>query len=272
MVGSILSGAKTVVSYIPTPFKSNAVVEGVKAVNENAGNALAAAIDIANGETTDPGVVNPFFTQNGFDGESPKTARYFRFKQWGGYGATITTSMLDVGGVTSAYQTGAYSVMWYKLNALFEKMIPPSRRAKPVVYAHWYSYEVAKKAVPAGSLETRMRDIIKQKMYGAAGGATKTGITFGTGGFTGYFVNSAATWVAPLLDRLFGQDVQALAQGLHWFAYRELAISHGQGKGPALRILELLWSDLAIGKASGVTLQEIVKEPCGWLVIADFIS
>jgi hypothetical protein len=272
MVGSVLSGLSTAVSYIPSPFKSNAVVEGVKAVNENVGNLLAGAIDIANSESTDPGVVNPFFTQNGFDGPSPNTASYFRFKKWGGGAMTLAVSVGDVGGLSSAYQTGSYSLVWYKLNALFQKMIPPSRRAKPVVYAHWYSYEVAKKAVPAGSLETRMTAIMRQKMYGAVGGATKTGITFGTGGFTGYFVNSASSWLAPTLEKLFGQDVQHLAQGLHWFAYRELAISHGQGKGPAMRILEILWSDLAIGKSSGVTLEQIVREPCGWLVIADFIN
>lgn len=267
-----MGGVRTAVSYIPSPFKSNAVVEGVKAVNENIGNALAGAIDIANSESTDPGVINPFFTQNGFDGPSPKTASYFRCKTWGGGAVTMAVSVADIGGVASAYQGGSYGLTWYKLNALFQQMIPPSRRAKPVVYAHWYSYEVAQKAVPAGSLETRLTAIMRQKMYGAAGGATKAGIAFGTGGWTGYFVNSAASWLAPTLDSWLGQDVQHLAQGLHWFAYRELAISHGRGKGPAMRILEVLWADLGIGKLSGATLQEIVKEPCGWLVIADFIN
>jgi len=272
MVGSVMSGLRTAVSYIPTPFTTNAVVEGVKAVDENLGNALAGAIDIATGEDTDPGVLNPFFVQNGFDGPSPKTSAYFDCKKWGGRAMTLATNLADVGGISSGIQSAAYSLTWYKLNALFQKMIPPSRRAKPVVYAHWYSYEVAKKAVPAGSLETRMTAIMRQKMYGAVGGATKTGITFGTGSFTGYFVNSTASWIAPTLDGWLGQDVQHLAQGLHWFAYRENAISHGQGKGPAMRILELLWADLSIGRMSGAKLQDIVKEPCGWLVIADLIN
>ncbi len=271
-MGNTVSKIGTAVSYIPTPFKINAAVEGVKALNENAGNLLAAGFDIVLAEPCNPNLDNPFFTQNGHEGESPKTNTYlFRVKALR-TGSTIVTSVADIGGLASAVQTGAYSVTWYKLNALFEKMIPPSRRSKSVVYAGWFSYEVAKKAVPKGSLETQLTAIMRQKRNGAAGSAVKAGITFGTGGWTGYFVNSAAASVAPYLDSWLGQDTQTLAQGLHWFAFLETVVGGGRAKGPAIRILEVIWSELSLGRAFLPAMADIVREPRGWLVVADLLA
>ncbi|MDE2574228.1 MAG: hypothetical protein KGL55_02855 [Rhodospirillales bacterium] len=264
--------ARTAVSYIPTPFKLNAAVEGVKAVNETAGNTLAGLFDLMMADPEGNGLDNPYFTQNGHEGPSPKTALYFQVKKGLKVLSTMAVSIADVGGLASAAQSGAYGLIWYKLNALFDRLVPPSRRGKPVVYGAWYSWEVARKAVPKGSLETRMTAIMRQKMYGAAGGATKAGITWSTGGITGYFVSSASAVVAPYLDSLFGQDIQTLAQGLHWFAYLELVIGRGQGVGPALRILEVIWTDIALGRASMPAMRDVVREPRGWLVIADLLA
>jgi hypothetical protein len=266
-----LSNASKAVSYIPTAFKANAAVEGVKAINENAGNLLAGLFDIVLADPASPELDNPFFTQNGHDGLSPKTNTYLSLLKNLRMAGTIATSLGDVGGVVSASQSGAYSLMWYKLNALYEKLVPPSRRSKAVVYSGWFSYEVAKKAVPKGSLETHMTAIMRQKLYGAAGSATKAGITFSTGGLTGYFVNSAASTFAPYLDSWLGQDTQTLAQGLHWFAYLELVVGGGRGKGPALRILEVIWTEFTIGRAFLPALADIVREPRGWLVVADLL-
>ncbi|HEX7390673.1 MAG TPA: hypothetical protein VF286_11210 [Acidiphilium sp.] len=262
----------TAISYIPTPFKANAAVEGVKAINETAGNTLAGIFDLMLGEEEGNGLDNPHFEQNGHEGLSPNTRTYFQVKQGLKIASTIAVSVADVGGLASAAQSGAYSVMWYKLNALFEKLVPPSRRGKPATYSAWYSWEVAKKAVPKGSLESQMTAIMRQKMYGAAGGATKAGITWSTGGITGYFVSSASAVIAPYLDRMFGQDLQTLAQGLHWFAFLELVVGRGQGKGPALRILDVIWTEMALGRASLPPVAVIVREPRGWLVIADLLS
>ncbi len=117
-----------------------------------------------------------------------------------------------------------------------------------------------------------MRQILKQKMYSGGGSAVKAGITFGTGGWIGYFVNSAAASITPKLNAIFGQDIPPLAQGLHWFAFLETVVGRGAGKGPAMRILDVVWEQFAIGKGSGVSLADIIKEPRGWLVVADLLA
>lgn len=150
--------------------------------------------------------------------------------------------------------------------------MPPSRRAKSVVYAGWFSYEVARKAVPAGSLETRLTAIIRQKMYATAGNAVTAGVKFGTEGLAGFFVDSAIAWAAPTLDSWFGQDTIVLAQGLHWFAFLETVVGRGRGKGPALRILEMVWNEFSLGKVALPKLEDIVREPRGWLVIAEVLK
>lgn len=260
------------VRYVPTPFLANAAVEGVKAYNEDWGNALGGIIDILSSEADGAGLDNPMFTNNGHDGDSPKTRRYFRVKTGLKGVSTLAVAVLDQSGLAGGYQAASSSVTWYKVNALFNKMVPPSRRAKKVVYAHWYSYEVAKKAVSQGSLEIQMTRILRQKMYSAAGGVSKAAVAYGGGALLGYFVNSAASVWQERLDSVFGQDVQTLAQGLHWFAFLETVVGRGRGKGPALRILEILWADLGLGRASLVSLDDVVREPKGWLVIADIIN
>jgi hypothetical protein len=64
-MSNTLSGASKAVSYIPTAFKVNATVEGVKAINENAGNLLAGLFDIVLADPESQQLDNPF---------SPRTA------------------------------------------------------------------------------------------------------------------------------------------------------------------------------------------------------
>lgn len=250
------------------------VVEGVKSVHENAGNLLAGILDIALGDPDDAVLDNPFFAQNGHDGPSPNTQRYLFQKKSLGMVGTLAVNLADIGGLTSGAGAVQNSVLWYRINTLFNVMVPPSRRGKKIEYAAWYSWQVAKKAVPAGSLEIQMTRIIRQKMYSTAGGATKTGIAFGTGGLAGIFVNAASSQLQEKLDALFGQDVQTLAQGLHWYAFREQVVgaAFGGGKGPAMRILEILWEQVAFGRAASVSLTDVAKEPQGWLVVADLLA
>ena len=275
MPGKAVSALKYVATNPHTqPFVANAAVEGIKAVHEGAGNLAAGVLDLVSADAEGDGLDNPMFEQNGHDGPSPATARYFTVKKALKIGGTLGVAMLDVGGFASGAEAVNSSVVWYRLNALFEQMIPPSRRAKAATYARtgWFSWEVANKAVSAGSLEIMMRQVLRQKMYSGLGSATKAGVTFGTGGLTGYFINSASSLIAPGLNALFGQDVQALAQGLHWFAYRESVVGQGVGKGPSMRILEAIWQQFAIGRTSGVTLAQITREPRGWLVVADLLA
>jgi hypothetical protein len=255
-------------------FVAGGVVEGVKAVHEDAGNLLGGVLELAMADADEAALDNPYFAQNGHDGESPVTNRYLRAKRCLGVVGTIGTALLDVGGYTSGASAVQSSVVWYRINALFERMVPASRRAQPPQYAAWYSWTVAKKAVPSGSLEIQMTRILRQKMYGAAGGATKAGIAFGTGGLLGIFVNAASSQLQERLDAIFGQDVQTLAQGLHWYAFRESVVGgvHGGGKGPSLRILELLWQQFALGHGGIVSIANVVREPRGWLVIADLLN
>ena len=257
------------VSYIPTKVSLGAVSEGVKAVHTGSGNFLAGVFDLITADPENDAIDNPFFTQNGHEGPSPRTADYFTAMKPLVIGATMGVSMMDVVGITSLMQTGAKGLVWYKLNALFEKLVPPSRRAKPVVYAGWFSYEVAKKAVPAGSLEARLTAIIRQKMYATGMSALTATTKLTTEGLAGFFVDSAIAWAGPTLDSWFGQDTMALAQGLHWFAFLETVVGRGQGKGPALRILEVIWQEFALGSVALPKLEDIVREPRGWLVIAE---
>ena len=265
------SAAATVVNATPTPFKQNAAVEGVKLIDENLGNSLAAVFELMEVEGADL-LDNPMFTDNGHDGPSLRTRQYFRAKKLMQVTSIIATNLLDVGGVVSAGQAGSYGLVWYRLNALFKQLIPPSRQAKKAEYAAWYSWTVEKKAVPMGSLEALMIAAMRQKMYGVASSSTKAGITFGTGGFTGFIVNSTASMIGPKLDQYLGQDVQTLAKGIHWKAFCEQVVGRGTGKGPARRILDVIWSDMSLGRASAVSLDDIIKEPQGWLVIADMMS
>lgn len=271
-------GGEAVKYVLSTKFGQSATaglaVEAVKAVDEDYGNLLGGILDIALSDDDPAALDNPFFTQNGHEGESPHTNGYLYAKKCLGVVGTIGTSLLDAGGITSGASAAQSSLIWYKINGLFEQMIPPSRRAKPPEYAAWYSWQVAKKAVPAGSLEIQMRQILRQKMYCASGGATKAAIAFGTGGLVGIFVNAASSQLQDRLDSLFGQDVQTLAQGLHWFAFRESVVGRafGGGKGPACRILQILWNQFAVGRGSMVSLDSVIREPRGWLVIADLLN
>jgi len=255
-------------------FVAGGVVEGVKAVHEDAGNLLGGILDLAMADPDEDALDNPYFVQNGHDGESHQTNRYLSAKKGLGVVATIGTSLLDAGGYTGGANAIQSSVVWYRINALFERMVPASRRAKPPQYAAWYSWTLAKKTVPSGSLEIQMKRILRQKMYGAAGGATKVGIAFGTGGLLGIFVNAASSQLQETLDAIFGQDVQTLAQGLHWYAFLESTVGrvYGGGKGPALRILEVLWQQFALGHGAIVAIADVVREPRGWLVIADLLN
>lgn len=249
-------------------------VEGVKSVHENAGNLLAGILDIALQDPDGAALDNPFFGQNGHEGPSPKTQEYLFCKKSLGVLGSLAVNLADAGGLTSGAGAVQNSVVWYRINALYNLMVPPSRRGKSIEYAAWYSWQVAKKAVPAGSLEIQMTRILRQKLYSTAGGVTKTGIAFGTGGLAGIFVNAAASQIQERLDALFGQDVQTLAQGLHWYAFRESVVggAFGGGKGPAVRILDILWEQAAFGRAANVSLADVRKEPQGWLVIADLVS
>lgn len=287
-----MSGSEpSTLEFVVTPFATNAVVEVAKAVGGDAyGNSLAILIDaIADGkETASAWLNNPNFGANGHEGPSPHTIKYFVVKKSAMLGMTALGAFDPTGGGVNIAQGGfstfASGVMWRKISGMFEEMI--TRRgiqAKPPEYASWYSWTVAKKALPPGSLENQMRAIIKQKMWstasgigkmgtGAGGVAASTVLTPFIGSVVGYFINSVGGLAGKALDKVFGQDTQTVAQGLHWMAFREHVVGRGAGAGPSLKILEMLWTEMAIGKASGVTLREIVAEPKGWLVIADLIA
>ena len=60
-----------------------------------------------------------------------------------------------------------------------------------------------------------------------------------------------------------------LAQGLQWFTFLETVVGGGHAKAPALRILEVIWNEFALGSVVLPDLDAIVREPRGWLVIAE---
>src|ERR1022692_2056569 len=191
MSGKVGQGVQFVVTNEYTKnFALNGVSEGIKAVHGDTGNIVGGVIELITAEAEGEGLDNPMFEQNGHDGPSPKTVEYFNMKKALKILGTLGVAKLDIGGLVSTGETINTGIVWYRINALFEQMIPPSRRAKEPAYnkTGWFSWEVAHKAVSAGSLETRMRQILKQKMFSGSGSAAKAGITFGTGGWIGYFV------------------------------------------------------------------------------------
>jgi hypothetical protein len=275
MSSTVGQGVKFVVTNNYTKgWATGAVTEGVKALHETGGNLVGGVLELVTADAEGDGLDNPLFEQNGHDGKSPLTARYFTVKKLAKGGGSLGVSVMDIGGVVSGAEALNSGVVWYRINALFEQMVPPSRRAKQAEYNRtgWFSYELAKKEVKAGSLEIQMRNIIRQKMLSTSGSAFKSAVTFGTGGLTGYFVNAISGSIGVGINSWFGPDIPALAMAIHWFAFVEQAISHGRGKGPACLILDVVWEQFAIGKGSMVSLYDVVKEPRGWLVIADLLS
>lgn len=287
-----MSGSEpSTTSFVVTPFVTGGAVELTKVyVGDEYGNSLSVLIEVITDgqETRSNWLNNPHFTANGHEGSSPGTARYFLVKKSAMVAGSVVGAFDPSGGgvniAQGAFATYGARLMWTKISGLFEEMITKrGMGAKPPQYASWYSWTVAKKAVPPGSLEMQMRAIIKQKMWGAASGVGKMGtgasgvaastmLTPFIGQVVGYFINSVGGLAGKALDKVFGQDTQTLAQGLHWMAFREHVVGRGTAIGPSLKILEMLWTELAVGKASGVTLREVVAEPKGWLVIADLIG
>src|SRR5271165_2845286 len=98
-----MGGAGGVVKYVvSTKFGKSAVaggvVEGVKAVHEGAGNLLGGVLDLAMADPEEDALGNPFFAENGHEGESPVTNRYLLAKKGLGVVGTIGTALLDAGG------------------------------------------------------------------------------------------------------------------------------------------------------------------------------
>lgn len=100
-MSSFLNVAKKGVSYIPSKVALGAVSEGVKSVHEGSGNFLAAVFDLITGDPENESIDNPYFVQNGHDGPSPNTARYFILLKPLTIGSTIGVSMMDITGITS---------------------------------------------------------------------------------------------------------------------------------------------------------------------------
>jgi hypothetical protein len=248
--------------------------ELAKGVHDTGGNLVGGVLDLVSADEEGEGLDNPLFEQNGHDGKSPKTAAYFAIKKQAKMAGTMGIAYFDVGGIASGLEGANSGLVWYRLNALYEAMVPPSRRAKKAEHNRtgWFTWELARKEVKAGSLEIQMGQIIRQKMMSTGGSVFKSAVTFGTGGLTGYFVNALGGSIGVGINALFGPDIPGLAMAIHWFAFVEHTISHGRGKGPASRILDVVWEQFALGKGSGVALYDVVKEPRGWLVIADLLS
>lgn len=264
--------AKTAYNNTPDKFKQNALVEGVKGVNELAGNSIGAIFELMESPEPMPELDNPMFTGNGHDGPSPNTARYFTTQKLLRAGTTIATNIGDVTGIASGIQAASSGLIWVRLNALFNQMVPASRRAKKIEYSAWYSWTVEKKAVPSGSLEVMLTAIIRQKLYSTSVNMTKASIKGMTGGLTAYLLDSTLGTIGPKLDLMFGQDLQTLAKGLHWFGFLERVVGRGVGKGPSRRILDIIWTELSTGKVGGMSLDDILVEPRGWMVIADLLG
>jgi hypothetical protein len=262
-----------------------------------AGGFLFDALDIfLNDEASD----NEWFTQNGHDGDSPHTRWYFRLKiglNIAGAAGTVAASAAGLGAVVKGAQGMESYMQWGKLAALAEKLIPASRRAKAAVREGWipgWRREVAK-GVPGGSLEAMLFHIIKMKKLSL--GANAGGAALSASGWLAAYVG---TWVADAISAVatsrlakwYEPTSQAMAKILHWQAYREQTLNRMLGASfartggdrplsaavarlstdPATRIVQTIWDITARTLGAGFGVWSVVKEPKGWLVLADVIN
>jgi hypothetical protein len=261
------------------------------------GGFLADALDIfLNDEASD----NEWFAQNGHDGDSPHTRWFFRLKiglNLAGAAATVATSATGLGAVVKGGQGLESYMQWSRLASLAEQLIPPSRRAKAAVREGWVPgwRRQTKKAVPGGSLEAILYHVIKMKKLSV--GANVGGAALSAGGwlaaYVGTWVADAVTAVATSrLAKWYEPTSQALAKVLHWQAYREPTLNNLLGASfartaggrplsdvvarlstdPATRIVQTIWDITARTLGVGFGVGSVVKEPKGWLVLADVIN
>jgi hypothetical protein len=239
---------------------------------------------------------NEWFTQNGHDGDSPHTRWYFRLKV-GLSAATAASSVAGLGAVVKGAQGLESYAQWSRLGALAEKLIPPSRRAKAAVKEGWIPgwRRELKKAVPGGSLEAILFHLIKMKKLSLSANAGGAALSAGgwLAAYVGTWVADAITAVATSrLAKWYEPSSQALAKILHWRAYREQTLNNALGASfartgggkplaeavarlstdPATRIVQTIWDVTARTLGAGFGVWSVVKEPKGWLVLADVIN
>ena len=289
---STLSSAGAKYGSIKDNFFGGGVIDIAKSLG---GDALGSGFDALDLYLRDDSESdNPYFRQNGYDDPSPDTIWFFRKK----FGIGLASAGMSLAGAGPAIKgaTGYESKLtWYKMSALAEQMIPPSRRGKPPVMQGWYGFRTVKqKAVPSGSLETIVYHIIKMKTVSVGSNSVGTGL-----GIAGWLGLNVGSWIADTIHSLasgrlsawFEPASQALAKVLQWQAFRERVLnrklgstfgsrlSQGGGKAgkiqassdPASRIVEAIW-DYTATLSGGRSPWPFIAEPKGWMVLADVIN
>ena len=80
--------------------------------------------------------------------------------------------------------------------------------------------------------------------------------------------------LARLLEKIRTDQVAADGDlaGADFYGFVERVVGRGTGKGPYRRILDVIWTELSIGRVLGYTVDDILPEPRGWIVIADLLG
>ena len=124
-----------------------------------------------------------------------------------------------------------------------------------------------------GSLAARLDKVIQMKQVKLA--SRGTGLASGFvpyGAVIGAVGNVARSSIVTYWEK----DLVAFAAGIHWRAFTELRVGRGQATGPSMRIFHQLFNDYTtIGAAIAedpATINRIISEPKGWLVVSDKVK
>ena len=203
---------------------------------------------------------NANFTANGYDDPSPETLYYFK-KQWwisrasftAGAAGKVSSWFLGGWNVSDLAQQGSGARNAYLNLGVFRSMVGQIPRG--------------------GSLAQRLDMVIRMKQIKLA--SRGAGLASGFVPY-GSVVGAVGNIAKGSLVEYWDKDLIAFAAGIHWRAFTENRIGRGQATGPSGRIVHQLFNDYttvgALAAESRDTIDRIIAEPKGWLVILDKVK
>lgn len=173
----------------------------------------------------------------------------------------FATGFADAGVVRHGAAGWQRASIWVKINGLYKSMLDHK------------SFENKDSRTDT---HRRIDKILSQKGYGFAGDTIRTATAVFSlhNPVVGSVIKAGISQSEGTMNRLFAEafdiDVEQLAQEIHWRAFQEQVVGRLAGKGPATRIVEILWGQ--IGPHRAYSMVQVIREPCGWTVLQSLID